>query len=55
MASINDLSAKDIVQLRLKCLEPIIMTASKAGLDKDQAIQIARRAWDYAIETLEKE
>ena len=46
------LTAKEIIELRLKCLEPFVLTASKHGIDKDDVIQHAEKAWSYAIRTL---
>lgn len=46
------LTNKDIVQLRLKCLEPYIITASKANIEQDTIIKKAEVAWNYAIKPL---
>lgn len=51
MSKLN-LTHKEIVELRIKCLEPIIMTASKHGLEKSQVIALAEEAWTYAIKPI---
>jgi len=46
---------KEIIQLRLKCLEPFVATASKAGIEQDTVIRKAEVAWEYATKTLVKD
>lgn len=46
--AIDGLSPKDYVQLRLKCLEPYIMVASKANIEQDTIIKKAEVAWKFA-------
>lgn len=42
------LSEKETVQLRLKCLEPFIVFASKNGVMKDEIFPHAEKAWEFA-------
>lgn len=51
MSKLN-LTHKEIVELRLKALEPIIMTASKHGLEKSHVVELAEASWTYAIKPL---
>lgn len=51
---INGLTPKEIVELRIKCLEPFVATGSKVGLEKMQVIECAEAAWQYAIKPIEK-
>ena len=46
---------KEIIQLRLKCLEPFVVVASKAGIEQDTVIKKAEVAWEYATKTLVKD
>ena len=46
------LTNQKIVELRLKCLEPYIITASKANIEQDTIIKKAEVAWNYAIAPL---
>ena len=39
----------EFIQLRLKCLEPLIMTASKVSLEKSEILPIAEKHWQFAI------
>lgn len=56
MKDINDiLPPRDIIQLRLKCLEPYVITGSKANLEKNDVIKFAEEAWKYAIKPITKE
>ncbi|MFA5499484.1 MAG: hypothetical protein WC404_00215 [Candidatus Omnitrophota bacterium] len=54
-AFLNDLSAKEIVELRLKCLEPIYLTASRHSMEKDEVIEFGEKAWTFAVKLLGKE
>lgn len=47
-----NLTDKEVVELRIKCLEPFVTVASKHGIEQDLVIQKAERAWEYAIEPL---
>lgn len=47
-----NMTDKEIIELRLKCLEPYVATASKAGIEQDTVLMKARKAWDYAIQPL---
>ena len=49
-----ELSDKEIVELRIKCLEPYVAVASKHGIEQDTVIKKAEVAWNYAIEPLLK-
>ena len=51
--SFNDLTAKEIVELRLKCLEPIYATASRNTLEKSEVVKLGSDAWAFAIEPLD--
>ena len=44
---------KEIIQLRLKCLEPYVTVASKAGIEQDTVLRKAEKAWEFAIKPLE--
>ena len=46
------LSPKEIIELRIKCLEPYVAIASKHGIERDEVIQKAEVAWTYAIKPL---
>ncbi len=46
------LTSKEIIQLRLKCLEPFIATASKTGIEQDVVLRKAENAWKFAIEPI---
>lgn len=47
-----NLTDKEIIELRIKCLEPYISVASKHGLESNLVIEKAEIAWKYAIEPL---
>jgi len=47
-----NLTHKEIIELRLKCLEPYIATASKVNIDQDTVLKKAELAWSYAIKPL---
>jgi hypothetical protein len=46
------LTNKEICELRIKCLEPFIKTASILGLREGEVFELAEKAWKFAIETL---
>lgn len=46
------MNERDIIQLRLKCLEPFIATASKAGIEQDTVLKHAENAWKFATEPI---
>ena len=46
------LTPKEIIELRLKCLEPYVITASKAGIEQNTVLKNAEKAWQYAIQPL---
>lgn len=52
---IDGLSNKDYVQLRLKCIEPYIMVASKANIEQDTVIKKAEVAWNFAAGKLKEQ
>ena len=45
----DGLTPKEIIQLRLKCLEPFVTVASKAGIEQSVVIKKAEEAWEFAI------
>lgn len=47
-----NLTDKETVELRIKCIEPFIAVASKHDIDKDLLVAKAEKVWDYAIEPL---
>lgn len=49
---IGNLTPKEYIELRLKCLEPYVTNGSKNGIEKNIVIDCARSAWAYAIEGL---
>ena len=49
------LTPQQINQLRLKCLEPYVMTASKVNIEQNVVLAKAEEAWKYAIEPITKE
>lgn len=54
MPQISDLTTKEICDLRLKCLEIHVITASKHGIEKGQVFDLARQTWEYMTEAIEK-
>lgn len=46
------LTNKEIIELRLKCLEPFVIIASKANIEQDVVIRKAELAWEYATKGL---
>ncbi len=46
------LSPKEIIELRLKCLEPYVTVASKVNIEQDVIIKKAEIAWEYCIKPL---
>jgi hypothetical protein len=46
------LTAKEVCEIRLKCIEPVIQTASKAGLEKDACTEIAEKVWEFVVKPL---
>lgn len=52
MAKIEGLTPKDIVELRLKCLEPFVITGSKTGIEQGIVFESAKKAWNFVIEPL---
>lgn len=50
--SLGKLSDKEIVELRTKILEPLILAASKHGLEKGEVIKIAEAHWEFAIKPI---
>jgi hypothetical protein len=53
--TIKGLTPKEIVELRIKLLEPIILTCSKFGFEKHQALEIAEQAWKYAVKPIDED
>jgi len=47
-----DMSPKEIITLRLKCLEPFIQVASRHSIEQDVVMKKAEEAWKYAIKPL---
>ena len=46
------LTPKEIIQLRLKCLEPFVTVASKAGIEQSVVIKKAEEAWEFATKPI---
>ena len=44
-----NLTDKERIELRLKCLEPFIKVASTANIEQDTIIKKAEVAWEFAI------
>jgi predicted metal-binding transcription factor (methanogenesis marker protein 9) len=51
MKTLN-LTEKEIIELRLKCLAPYVTIASKVNIEQDTVIKKAEVAWQYAIKPL---
>ena len=51
MTKLN-LTPKETIELRIKTLEPFVLTASKHGIEKNDVIQHAEKAWQWIIKTL---
>lgn len=49
------LTNEQIIKLRLKCLEPYVVVASKAGIEQDTVIRKAETAWEYATKILNED
>lgn len=47
-----NLTDKEFIELRLKCLEPFITIASKHSIEHNLVIDRAEEAWKYAIQPL---
>ena len=48
-----NLTPKEEIELRLKCLEPFIKVASKANIEQDVILKKAEKAWEFAVKTIE--
>lgn len=48
----SGLTQKEIIELRLETLKPVLMTASKHGLTKDEAFDVAERAWKFVTKPI---
>jgi len=48
----SGLTPMEMATIRLKCLEPFILSASRHGLEKRQVFDLARAAYDYVLEIL---
>ena len=46
------LTNKEIAELRIKCLEPYVIIASKANIEQDTVIDKAEIAWNYVVKGL---
>lgn len=53
MLDLSGISNKEIVQLRLKCLEPFVHVASKANIEQATVIKIAEKAWEFATKGID--
>jgi len=49
-----ELSDKDYIILRLKCLEPFIQIASKHGIEHEIFLRSAESAWEFATKGIIK-
>lgn len=49
---VEGLTAKEIVELRIKCLEPFVAIASKHQIEQDVVLKRAEQAWAYATAPL---
>ena len=47
-----ELTKKETIELRLKCLEPYIKIASVQNIEQDTIIKKAEVAWEFAIKTI---
>ena len=48
------LTEKETMELRIKCVEPFIITGSKAGLSSKEIFSQGEELWKFATATLEK-
>lgn len=46
------LTIKEIIELRLKCLEMFVTIGSKTQIEQDVVFKKAEIAWDYAVKPL---
>lgn len=46
------LTDKDIIELRMKCVEVFVAPCSKVGLENDEAFVKGAKLWDFATATL---
>jgi len=49
---VGTLSDLDIINSRIKILEPLIQTASKHSLEKDAILPIAEKFWEFATKPI---
>lgn len=49
---LEGLTPKEIIELRIKCLEPYVAIASKTQIEQDVVLVRAEKAWIYAIAPL---
>lgn len=50
--SLADLTTKELLELRLKCTEPFVMTASKYDLQKDVIFDLGEKMWNHVTKGL---
>ena len=46
------LTTKELCDLRLKCLEPYILTASKWGIEQGICIEAAEKSFEFVVKPL---
>ena len=51
----EELSLKEYITLRLMCLKPYLEISSKHGIESDEVLNKAEKAWEYATKTTKKE
>lgn len=49
------LTPKELAELRLKCLEPFVVTGSKLGIEQDQVFRSAEKAFEFMVEPLKED
>ena len=46
------LTPYQILELRLRCLDSVMQTASRAGLEKGDVFGIAEKSWEFMLKAL---
>lgn len=47
-----NLTDKETIELRIKCVEVFVSSLSRAGLQNDEAFTKGEKLWDFAVATL---
>lgn len=50
--SLGNLTDKEICELRIKLLEPLIHSSSKHGIEKCEILAIAEKYWEFATKPI---